>query len=335
MAGISTNKKNRVQASSSTTPDRSQGMDTVTLMHVSDLHLACTEKVPPGLLMNKRILGYLRWKIRRGREYEPTLLEAIRKQFQNVQPDQIVITGDLTHLGLPEEFKKVSLWLEGLAPPEKITVIPGNHDTYVPSPWEDSFSRLEKYMLPRSCYKGKLPPPSLESLFPTLCVTGRIAIIGISTARPCAWHLATGTAGKSQLDRLASALKKTAGAGLFRVLALHHPPAPGIVDPRKELTDAPELLKIIEKHGCELILHGHSHRTSIYSVPGPRGQIPVIEAPSALSISDMKVRRARIFTYEVKRHGNMAWKCLMRQMILAPHGGKFIEEGCREFDLGA
>jgi hypothetical protein len=35
---------------------------------------------------------------------------------------------------------------------------------------------------------------------------------------------------------------------------------------------------VIAEHGAELVLHGHNHRTSVMSVPGPRGPVPVVGA---------------------------------------------------------
>ncbi len=331
MAGISTNKKEKAAPSCRAAIQMPHGKRPITLVHISDLHAASTEKIPLQLLMNKRMLGWLRWKIKRSREYDLGILETVKRELQRIQADQIIITGDLTHLGLPAEFKEVSRWLKRLAPAEKITLVPGNHDTYAPSAWKDSFSHLENYILPASCYKGTMPPPSLEALFPTVRLLDNIALIGLSTARPCALHLATGTVGKSQLQRLKAILHKTAGGGFFRVLALHHPPAPGVVKPRKELTDAGPLLEIIKKYGCELILHGHSHRTNIYSVDGPHEPIPVVEAPSVLSISHDNRRRARYFIYQITGSQKQGWNLTLTQKILASLQEGFRQEDRRQF----
>ena len=294
------------------------------IMHISDLHLTCTGHTPWKMLLNKRLLGYVRWKLKRSKEYDSRILDLLYSELQKTRPHHIIITGDLTHLGLPAEFKRISQWLKTLGIKENITIIPGNHDTYVSSSWDVSFSYWQDYLLPYSDYRGVVPPPSLEDVFPTLQIRKDIAILGLSTARPCSWHLATGTVGKKQLQRLETMLKKTGDAGYFRILGIHHPPAPGLVKKRKELTDASHLLEILERQGCELILHGHSHRTSVYSVNGPSGPIPSIEAPSALSVSPLESRRARYFIYEIRPVEDRTWNCKMTERFLLSVQDGFI-----------
>ena len=305
-----------------------------TVVHLSDLHLACMDEISLHQLLNKRILGYLRWKLGRSREFDYRILATLERELQQIRADHVIITGDLTHLGLPAEFRRVSAWLKALGPPGTVTIVPGNHDAYTAASWSDTFSIWKDYLLPCSPYRGQLPPPAAEEIFPTLCTKGSTAVIGVSTARPCAWHLATGRAGRRQLQRLEAILKDTGASGLFRILAVHHPPVPGVVNRRKGLTDARAMLRIIRRCGCELILHGHSHRTSIYSIKTASLEIPVVEAPSALSVSRIKRRRARYFIYKISCREGHRWQCSMEERLLASPSAGFATGETRDLLTG-
>jgi hypothetical protein len=62
---------------------------------------------------------------------------------------------------------------------------------------------------------------------------------------------------------------------------IHHPPYKGGARRLRQLTDGSRLRQTLARRGCEAVLHGHNHRASIASVPGPDRPIPVIGAPSA------------------------------------------------------
>ena len=46
----------------------------------------------------------------------------------------------------------------------------------------------------------------------------------------------------------------------------------------RRLVDAARVRAAIAEHGAELVLHGHNHRTSVMTVPGPLGAVPVVGA---------------------------------------------------------
>ncbi len=303
----------------------------LTIAHLSDLHIACTGSLSWRQLLNKRILGYLRWKLGRSKEFDYRILAILEQELQQIRADQTIITGDLTHLGLPQEFKKVAMWLSRVGKPDDLLVLPGNHDTYVRMPWAKTFFQWQAYA-PYSFCKDK-SPSALQAIFPVVRVRKAVALIGLATAAPSPWHLATGKVGRGQLERLESILQRTRQRGLFQVLAIHHPPAPAVVDKRKELVDAGELLQLIEKHGCGLVLHGHSHLTSLYFIKGPAGQIPVVEAPSALSVSPRKERRAKYFIFEISRQKENYWMCKMEERVFKSYEQGFAKGKIRHFYL--
>jgi len=83
--------------------------------------------------LNKRATGYLNWWRNRVHLHVPEALAASCRH-QGEKPDHIALTGDLVNVALPEEFRRAADWLGAFDSPARITVIPGNHDVYVPIP---------------------------------------------------------------------------------------------------------------------------------------------------------------------------------------------------------
>jgi 3',5'-cyclic AMP phosphodiesterase CpdA len=267
---------------------------------VSDPHLTSLEQVDWRNLLNKRLLGYLSWRRRRRLEHRAEVLDALRDDLSRTAPEHIAVTGDLTHIGLPEEFRQARGWLEALGEPHKVTVVPGNHDSYVHSGWDESYRQWREYLVSDDPTAGDAGA-SAQGTFPSLRIRGPVALIGLSTARPSAPFMATGALGDRQLQRLGELLAGTGRQGLFRVVLLHHPPVPGEEKWRKRLTDAGRLCEVIAGQGAELVLHGHLHRPvqSLIEIPGTH--VPVFGIPSASSIGPHPGRVAQYHLYKVTR----------------------------------
>jgi 3',5'-cyclic AMP phosphodiesterase CpdA len=139
--------------------------------------------------------------------------------------------------------------------------------------------------------------------FPYVRRLGRIALIGVSSARPTAPFLATGRLGAAQRARLEELLAELGEAGLCRVLLMHHPPLPAGQSRRRQLEDAAELQALLARSGAELVLHGHTHRSHFATLPGPRQPIPVVGVPSSSAIGRRAGRRARYHIYRIVPRG--------------------------------
>jgi 3',5'-cyclic AMP phosphodiesterase CpdA len=117
-----------------------------TLAHLSDLHLPLPAPPPWRALASKRILGYLSYRLKRKMVHDEAVLAALVEDLRQHAPDHIAITGDLTNIGLPDEFTSTARWLHALHSSDAITVIPGNHDAYVAVPWQQSLERWSAFM---------------------------------------------------------------------------------------------------------------------------------------------------------------------------------------------
>ena len=296
---------------------------------LSDPHLSTLEGVRWRDLTGKRLLGYLSWRRRRRAEHRREVLEAMQRDLGRSRPEHLVITGDLTHIGLPDEFRQARGWLESLGEPHAVTVIPGNHDAYVAVPWEQGLACWEPWMK-SDTPADATPASSGATLFPSLRVRGPVAFIGLSSARPSAPFLATGRIGAAQLERLQALLDETGRQGLFRVVLLHHPPVPGEERWRKRLIDAAQLCRVIAESGAELVLHGHRHRSVQSRIEIPDTHVPVFGIPSASASGDRPGRTAQYYLYRVYRSGD-AWG--LDVVVLAYSPGSDVFSAAHEFTL--
>ena len=272
-----------------------------TIAHLSDLHLCSLKDLRAHELMNKRILGYLSWRLHRNSVHHDDVLSALVEDLHTLNPDHIAVTGDLTHLGTAGQFHMAQQFLHRLGPPTTVTVIPGNHDAYIKTDWNDTFAKWAAYM----ASEGEKPPDEAPATgrieFPTLRVHGQVAVIGVSSALPSAPFLAVGSVGRSQMQRLEKILKELGRRQVCRIVLIHHPPVNGVVKWRKRLTDAASFRAVIKRCGVELVLHGHVHRSSFTDLHTPAGRAAVISVPSASALSENDARRARYHLYHIEQ----------------------------------
>jgi 3',5'-cyclic AMP phosphodiesterase CpdA len=273
--------------------------ETFTLAHLSDPHLADPRGSRFSEYLNKRFFGYLKWRLKRKSGHHTDVLAGMIQDVRRAQPDHIVVTGDLTHLGLAAEFAKAKKLLETLGSASQVTIIPGNHDAYVDGALDCRLAEWADYMVSDGITVCEGTGSTVEAIFPSLRVRNGVALIGISTAQPCSTLLAVGCVGNEQMQRLQKILIETGKMGLFRIVLIHHPPKFGVVSWRKRLTDAEAFQKTLQDCGAELILHGHSHHPSRTYLETSEGRIPVIGVPSASAAGENPGRRSRYHLYHV------------------------------------
>jgi 3',5'-cyclic AMP phosphodiesterase CpdA len=289
-------------------------MAAFTLAHLSDPHLAPLP--PPRLrdLAGKRALGYLNWTRNRQRIHRRDVLDALVSDMQAQGPDHIAITGDLVNLALEAEFAPSLKWLESVGAPDRVTVIPGNHDAYV-------HATQHRFAEAWGNYLGSDDKADGSVSFPSLRRRGPLALISVSSAVPTPPLMATGWLGRTQLDALERMLAGLSAEQAFRVLLIHHPLRS---DSRtKRLTDSDLLLAVLKQHGVELILHGHDHVHSTIWIDGPNGPIPAIGVPSASAVAHGHYPAAAYNLFSIERDGG-TWRC--EQIIRGFKDGSAIEE---------
>ena len=282
--------------------------------------------------LTKRILGYLSWRLHRQAEHQIDFMPALLEALKQTDINHIVITGDLTHLSHAADFEAAAEVLNQLGGPDRLTLIPGNHDAYVPLPRQEQFDRIDAYMIANAGETATKDTSEQNQGLPYIRKLAKTAIIGISTARPTAPFLATGSIGRNQLDRLREILVQAKSENLFRLILIHHPPVQGLVSRRKRLTDQAALADIIRNTGAELLLHGHTHRFSEAAIEGPAGMIPVIGVPSLTALTSKGKRRAGFHINRIRKTED-SWTVAVTAYRYSISAAAFQSTGTRTLNI--
>jgi 3',5'-cyclic AMP phosphodiesterase CpdA len=260
----------------------------ITLAHLSDVHLGPITGFHWRYWNAKRATGFINWTKNRRDVYRREVLDRIVADMHAQQPDHIAVTGDLCNIGLPAEMDAALAWLKQVGPPDRVSVIPGNHDVYTTIGRDHGIARWSAYMTGDPAF-DVAPAPIVERRaqvrmpFPYVRRIGRIALIGLNSAIETPPFIAAGQLGADQRGRLAAILDEAAAQGLFRLVMIHHPPLPGQTRKSHALNDAVALRDLLANHGAELVIHGHLHRniTASLAQRGGKGMIPILGVPSS------------------------------------------------------
>lgn len=299
---------------------------TFVLAHISDLHLPPLPPARPQELLGKRLLSWLSWHSKRKAVHRPEVLEALLEDLGAQAPDHIALTGDLVNLSLPAEFAAAARLLERLAPPERLTLVPGNHDHLVRQTWEQSWGHWQAYLPGTPTDRGA---PSFADPFPTLTRRGPLALVGLSTAVPTAPTLASGRLGRAQLERLDKMLAELNQEAVQVIILIHHSPVAGRNSRRKGLSDAAALRDILVRRGCSLLLHGHDHRYLQDELPGPDGPIPVLGVASGSALAWHGRPAAGYHLLHFAEDGGLR----LQRRGYDPEAGRFLERDSRTLAL--
>jgi 3',5'-cyclic AMP phosphodiesterase CpdA len=224
----------------------------VRIVHLTDIHF-WQYAFNPLQLMSKRLAGMASLLAGRARRFRlagvPRLVERVRQ----LEPDHILITGDLTTTALPDEFRAarraLSDWLDD---PGRATVIPGNHDRY--TWWAHRSRRFERFF---GEFAPRLRYPWLRQ------IDAVTAILGLDPTQP-----AVTARGRLAPAQLAEARELVAAAGpraARLIVACHYPVAVPDAYERelatKRLLNARELRHWLATIGPHLYCCGHIHAT--------------------------------------------------------------------------
>jgi 3',5'-cyclic AMP phosphodiesterase CpdA len=171
----------------------------------------------------------------------PDLMERVIREINEIEPEILVVTGDLTENGDPSEFKRAKSYIERIRCETEV-VIPGNHD--VRNVGYLGFEEIFGYRTTIAEYEG-------------------ITIVGIDSTQP---DLGDGHVGREKYGWIEHCLD-TDG---FKVVALHHHliPVPKTGRERNILVDAGDVLELLIRCGTDLVLCGHKHVPWIWNLNG-------------------------------------------------------------------
>lgn len=166
-----------------------------------------------------------------GEELQRGKVEKAIRQINEIEPDLVVITGDISSWGIHSEMRDAYETLIDLK--SDFVAIPGNHDAR-----NIGHEFFELYFgETKKCWKNDI-----------------LNLIAADSTQP---DLDDGYIGKEQRDWIRSRIRKDR----FNILALHHHivPIPKTGRERNVLIDAGEVVELLISMGVSAVLAGHRH----------------------------------------------------------------------------
>ncbi len=192
---------------------------TTRILHISDIHTGTAEQTE--------------------------LQRALPPLVAELDPELVLMSGDLTHRGRREQHERAAAFVRGFE--RQLVVIPGNHD--IP-PWSvgrftHTFREFDRQWPERD------PVHRSEAML----------VIGLNSVRP--YRHQSGAISSEQLAR-AQELLAAAPVGVLRVVAVHHHllGAPWRAW-KPPLSRRKHVLATLVASGAELIVAGHVHQSSV------------------------------------------------------------------------
>ena len=245
------------------------------ILHISDIHVQVDyDERPWGRIGWRRVAAQLELKVaRRARRYEDapyTLQRLLADAEARGGFDHVVVSGDLTALAVDEEFEGVRKALGDLADqPDRLTVIPGNHDVFTPGSAKKK--RFESWF--GNLLESDLPELRAEGPWPHVRLLGDdVAVVGLCSARvPPVPGIAAGWVGEDQLAALVRICEHPRVRGRSIHVVVHHAPlrAGGRLDSRHHgMADGVSLVEAAIIGKVDSILCGHIHNRFQHAVEG-------------------------------------------------------------------
>lgn len=278
------------------------------IAHVSDLHMLSPRGVDwRSLVFNKRITAYANLRLRRARVFRRDYLDAVMAAAAR-SADHVVVTGDVTNMSLESEYEEATRMLEAVARSVEVTLVPGNHDVYLPHVQREG--RFAHHF--GEFFASDLPDLARDvpaGRFPCVKLRGRAAVIGLSSAVPRPPFVSGGHLGRSQLEALARILAHPEVARRTPVVLVHHDPMDSRVrleQLRSGLSDARALRDALQSVARGLVLFGHVHVRGRARLATSAGALDVVSAGAAAVDHPSDAVRAGYNLYELDDEGRVA-----------------------------
>jgi len=164
--------------------------------------------------------------------FVPSLMDRVVVELNELAPDIVLCTGDLTEMGFRQDYVTAREYLERIEAPQ--VVIPGNHDAR-----NVGYVHFEEMVGPRWQVRD---------------LKG-VSIVALDSTEPDLDH---GQIGRSRYEWLR---EQYARPSWFRIFMLHHHllPVPGTGRERNIVYDAGDLLEVLQECNVNLVLGGHKH----------------------------------------------------------------------------
>jgi Icc protein len=169
-----------------------------------------------------------------GQYFLPNLLERAIVEINDLAPDIVVCSGDLTTFGYKEEYALAKSFLDDVEC-EAMVFIPGNHDSR-----NVGYVHFEELFGERNSVLRK----------------GGVTIVAVDSTEPDLDH---GQIGRGRYRWIEEQFSE--GDPKLKIFVLHHHllPVPGTGRERNVVYDAGDCIETLLRAGVQLVLSGHKH----------------------------------------------------------------------------
>jgi Icc protein len=181
-----------------------------------------------------------------GGRYRQELLRTAIAEINAAEPDLVVVAGDLTDDGYPDQYPLARDELARISAGH-VVCVPGNHD-----------ARNVGYLLFEDTFGAR------DSRLRLDLTDGELALVAVDSSKP---DLDEGEIGREHYGWIEEGF---AGGDALRVFVCHHHlmPIPGTGRERNQVLDAGDVLSLLRKTGVDLVLAGHRHVPYVWPVAG-------------------------------------------------------------------
>lgn len=186
--------------------------------------------------------------------FMPALANRVINELNDLAPDIVVVTGDLTDMGFQQEFRKARNLINQLEC-DNIMVLPGNHDAR--NVGEIHFAEYFGARNSELEFDGA-------------------RVIGLDSTEP---DLDSGRIGRGMYKWVQD---RCGDPDEFKVVCLHHHliPVPGTGRERNIAYDAGDVLRVLSGCGVDVVLCGHKHVPNVWRLE----DLLIVNAGTACSL---------------------------------------------------
>jgi 3',5'-cyclic AMP phosphodiesterase CpdA len=187
-----------------------EGSRALTIAHISDIHCG-------------------------GPDFVPNLLDRAVNEINELGPDIVICSGDLTTFGFKHEYAQAKGYMDRIEC-DSVVVIPGNHDSrnvgYVH--FEDMFGDRNSVLRREG-----------------------VTVVAVDSTEP---DLDNGQIGRGRYRWIEEQFSES-DPDEIRIFVLHHHllPVPGTGRERNVVYDAGDAIECLQRAGVDLVLSGHKH----------------------------------------------------------------------------
>ncbi|MGH3116891.1 MAG: metallophosphoesterase family protein [Gaiellales bacterium] len=181
-----------------------------------------------------------------GARHREDVLQLAIEEINAAEPDLVVVAGDLTDDGYPDQYPVAEHHLGALACPE-VVCVPGNHDArnvgYLL--FEDTFGMRDS--------RRRIKARGVD-----------VALVAVDSSKP---DIDEGEIGREHYPWIEEGF---AGDADLRVFVCHHHlvPVPGTGRERNQVMDAGDVLSLLRRCSVDLVLSGHRHVPYVWPIAG-------------------------------------------------------------------